>query len=317
VLDDDKGRSAMVKHFGVLRELFQSPEASVRQHARLWLFALLRATHDSHGRGRAMSSGVRRLTLEVGGELCASPSAVVARQYVLVVERMALWMRSRMRVSCDRGKVESLVRFLNVHLLQFVKARRRVRHRLRERRVGDGYNARLVLRVLLDVVCVPLAGAFERDGTAAERLVRGEAAVCAFLLDLVDIVVLRQLYGELPVAEECDIDRIALFHLIAYQCQRTPGALENMPGGVGFFKNLLYHRSAEVAYHAACFLLDHLQTVQPEEYRAVLAQVLNRARTLGNTAVLSDAYRQIRAVIELNQATLAMQQQQQQQRDMM
>jgi hypothetical protein len=299
--DDKRAPPApILKSFALLREMVQSSEAHVRREARLWLFALVRAVHEPQSRDRSMTSAVRRLTLDLCADVCASSAPLVARQFLLVVERVALWMRSRMRVNCDRDKVEVLMRFVNVQLLLFVKARRRVRHRTRERRLADSHNSRILLLLLLDLVCVPLAGAFERDGTAVDRLLRGDAAVCAFLLDLVDIVLLRMLYSELSPAEDCDNERIALFHLIAWKCQRAPGALETMPGGISFFKNLLYHRSAEIAHFAACFLLDHLLAVQPDEYRAVLAQVLKRTRTHGNADVLSDTYRQIRAIVELN-----------------
>jgi hypothetical protein len=299
--DDKRAPPApILKSFALLREMVQSSEAHVRREARLWLFALVRAVHEPQSRDRSMTSAVRRLTLDLCADVCASSAPLVARQFLLVVERVALWMRSRMRVNCDRDKVDVLMRFVNVQLLLFVKARRRVRHRTRERRLADSHNSRILLLLLLDLVCVPLAGAFERDGTAVDRLLRGDAAVCAFLLDLVDIVLLRMLYSELSPAEDCDNERIALFHLIAWKCQRAPGALETMPGGISFFKNLLYHRSAEVAHFAACFLLDHLLAVQPDEYRAVLAQVLKRTRTHGNADVLSDTYRQIRAIVELN-----------------
>jgi hypothetical protein len=72
--------------------------------------------------------------------------------------------------------------------------------------------------------------------------------------------------------------RMATFHLIAYKCRNSPGALVAMPGGVGFFKNLVYQRSPALAYHAACFLLDHLQAAQPVEYRDLLTRLVVRAR---------------------------------------
>ena len=52
--------------------------------------------------------------------------------------------------------------------------------------------------------------------------------------------------------------------------------------------------------NSACFLLDHLQAVQPVEYHGMLAQLLARARAQNDAAVLCDPYRQIRAIVELN-----------------
>ena len=103
--------------------------------------------------------------------------------------------------------------------------------------------------MILDLITIPLSGAFDVDGTVHERFLRGQAAVCRHLLDAIDLQLLRVLFSELPSDGSCESERLALFHLIAHKCRHTPGALESMTGGIGFFKHLLYQRSPALAFH--------------------------------------------------------------------
>ena len=109
------------------------------------------------------------------------------------------------------------------------------------------------------------------------------------------------LFAELPQSGHCDDERSALFHLIAHKCRGARSAIEVMPSGVGFFKTLMYQRAPDLAYYAASFLLDHLQAVQPVEYRAVLAQLVARARQRRDPSLITDTYQQVRAILELNE----------------
>ena len=194
-----------------LRSLLQSTNADRRRDGRLWLFALVRAMCDvqvcvdcaclffhfffrfilicvclkkknkktkNKGRGRELSAGVVGITERLLAELCATVNPLIAREYLLVIERVTLWLRSSMQhtplspsdtdtninnnsnnsnnsnndPSSLKHGLQSLLNIVNSRFLAFIKARRRLRRRSHARQPGDIQNAILILDVVVRIL---------------------------------------------------------------------------------------------------------------------------------------------------------------------
>ena len=123
------------------------------------------------GRGRELSAGVVGITERLLAELCATVNPLIAREYLLVIERVTLWLRSSMQhtplspsdtdtninnnsnnsnnsnndPSSLKHGLQSLLNIVNSRFLAFIKARRRLRRRSHARQPGDIQNAILIL----------------------------------------------------------------------------------------------------------------------------------------------------------------------------
>lgn len=145
----------------------------------LFLICVCLENKQKHkGRGRELSAGVVGITERLLAELCATVNPLIAREYLLVIERVTLWLRSSMQhtplspsdtdtntnhnsnnsnnsnndPSSLKHGLQSLLNIVNSRFLAFIKARRRLRRRSHARQPGDIQNAILILDVVVRIL---------------------------------------------------------------------------------------------------------------------------------------------------------------------
>lgn len=86
--------------------------------------------------------------------------------------------------------------------------------------------------------------------------------------------------------------------LLAARCVLAPADL-NAVGGPAFFAALLGESDPRIRRCAAALVLRHLFATRLADYRAALRLVVARAQQANDGALLTDAYRQLRTILDL------------------
>ncbi|KAH3763203.1 Armadillo-type fold [Pelomyxa schiedti] len=306
------------EHIHQLVELLKSSKEKSRRNGEAWLFRLMCAAQETTETKKSAAnssnsspttppavtptvSSLPTIVESVTQQLLSLHNSEVIHSYLIVTQRLLVYMKSKFQTFGDTGRLSSLLQLLNKNLASVCSTNDQTEK-----------NLLLMFDIVFETITIRTdiaeggsAPPFPTSGlnmipigdSIYTRFLRGRIAASLALLDEINITPLEQVARHLRHQNYVEVRAIAV-KLLAERCKRLNGKklLESL-GGTVFFINFVSDTNPIVAYYASQFLVDHIGHEQPEDYRVFMTRMLAKARLTNDENLVSNPYYQMKAIM--------------------
>lgn len=255
---------------------------ALRPTGQEWLLSLMIATINEP---RSLTPNVVSSLEKIITELLSSSDPLLRRVFIFVTEQLVLYLRSKTHQATeDEALISRITNVINTHVGRLIK-------------VGEKNEANLMLvfDIIMNVILIYSPGKGsdieEIYGDSPSTLfANGRAVASQVLIHKINTEIFCHLFTNLPARQQA---RVTLLLLIIEHCKNKT-VLQKV-GGLSFFRSLLTDYP-DIVYYASRFLIEQFQSEKPEQFQALLTQLVNKAQQTNNEQLLDNSYLQIRAL---------------------